>query len=169
MAALARIGVATVAMVAAAAVGACGPSRPSAPDAYAPADVGGVPTRTGGADVDAYREVFGADSVVYAVGDPAPDSGLPPALVAVVPLDAGAAADDVSERAFGPGDEVVRADLTTEEGERLDVASASSRQGDITLEVRLWRPATGIAVVVIGTASPEAANAVVEAVAAHVG
>lgn len=172
-AALVRLGVATAVLVTAGAAAGCGPSRPETPEAYVVADVGGVATRTGGADVGAYEKVFGADSTVYAVGDPDPESGLPRAVVAVVPIGAGTAEADVLTRAFGPGDVVVEREVSAAGGDaggdRVRVRSATSRQGDITLQVRVWRPAAGIAVVVIATGSPEAADAVVEAVAAHAG
>ncbi|MBX7159248.1 MAG: hypothetical protein K1X95_03070 [Acidimicrobiia bacterium] len=142
----------------------CGPSLPSTPDSYVVPVVGATATRGDGAAVDAYRSVFGDTAVVYAVGPDDAQSGLPAAIVAVVALGGDVSEADVVSRALGPGDEVAERDI-----DGVAVRSATSRQGDITLEVRIWRPAEGIAVVVIGTRSPAEADAVLSAVARQAG
>lgn len=151
-------------MVAIAAVGGCGPQLPTDPDAYVVPAVGSQSTRGDGGAVDAYRRVFGSDAVVYQIGDVDPRSGLPAAIVAVVPLGAGASEADVAGRATGAGDVVADRDVGG-----VKVRSTTSRQGDITLQVRLWRPVADLMVVVIGTSSVEAADDVVSAIARQVG
>lgn len=144
------------------ALGACGPSLPANTDAYVVASVGDLPTSREGAAVTAYERVFGTTALVFAVGPVDPDSGLPPAIVAVVALGDGLTSADVDGRALGPGDQPVDREI-----EGAKVRSATSRQGDINLQVRLWRPAASVAVVVIGTRSPEDADAVMGAVVAQ--
>lgn len=166
---LARLGATAAVIATMGSATGCGPSLPSTPEAYVVSDVGPLPARSSGADVDAYREVFGDTAIVYAVGSPDPASGLPPAIVAVVPIGGGLSEGDVLGRAFGPGDEVTEGEMAIAGRPGIRVRSASSRQGEITLQVRLWRPTGDLAVVVVGTGPPEAADAVMEAVAAHVG
>lgn len=167
--ALTRLGAAAAAIAAVGSTAGCGPSLPSAPEAYVVSDVGAVATRSSGADVDAYKDVFGDAATVYAVGAPDPVSGLPPAIVAVVPVGAARSEADVLAAAFGPGDEVADGEIAVVGQDGIRVRSATSRQGDITLQVRVWRPTGDLAVVVVGTGSPEAADAVMGAVAAHAG
>lgn len=140
-------------------LGACSPSLPADTDAYVVPAVGGLATSRNGAAVSAYEPVFGATALVYEVGPEDPDSGLPEAVVAVVALGDEVDSADVASRALGPGDEVVDRDI-----EGVKVRSATSRQGDIDLHVRLWQPAGSVEVVVIGTRSPDDADAVIGAV-----
>lgn len=142
---------------------ACGPSLPSTPDSYVVPAVGDVPARTVGTDVEAYRRVFGDTASVYAVGPADASTGLPAAIVAVVALGGDTTEADVAARALGPGDQVVDRDVGG-----AKVRSAASRQGDISLQVRIWHPARDVVVVVIGTRASDEADAVMAAIIGQV-